>query len=192
MVYQLHDYCNNTNCVIVNRKYEGTSKGMEGAGVINICEQMKKDGYHIVSISHDNDASTMKHISEAFPKAIEKLDPGHAAKNIYKKVKELGKEFSELYGFGERVRRRFNQVTHSCGGDPMKFRTDLLNSLKHWCDDHTTCKHESGQTRRYHPLVANSNAAKALEAVLLPYAENSSKYAGVCHHHIITIVHCIC
>ena len=68
----------------------GTSKGIEGEGMMRICKKVFETGYKLLLVSHDNDASTMKQILDVFPECIEKLDVGHAAKNICKKVKELG------------------------------------------------------------------------------------------------------
>ena len=50
-------------------------------------------------------------ILKCFPDCIEKLDVGHAAKNIYKRVKLLAKDHKALQGFGEKVKRRFQYLS---------------------------------------------------------------------------------
>lgn len=125
------------------QNYVGTSKGMEGEGIARICQEIMKDGYKLASIVHDNDASTMAQIKEYFPNCTEKLDVGHAAKNICKKVKEVARNrVKELLGFGERIKRRLQDLIHSSKGDANKFSEGLDNSIRHWSGNHSGCDHE--------------------------------------------------
>jgi hypothetical protein len=98
------------------RDYVGTSKGMEGEGVARICKKLKEENYELIRVSHDNDASTMAQIKDVFPTCIEELDVGHAANNICKKVKEMGREHKVLVGFGEKVKRRFQDLAYKAKG----------------------------------------------------------------------------
>lgn len=70
----------------VSSNYEGSAKAMEGVGVVEICDKMKKDGFAIEWCVHDGDASTWKHVKEAFPCAKEARCLGHAAKTFRDKV----------------------------------------------------------------------------------------------------------
>lgn len=111
----------------------GTSRGMEGKGVANICNEIKGGGYKITTVSHDNDASSMAQIQEHFSSAIECLDIGHAAKNVCEKVKFAAKcqDGKELKGYGERIKCWFQKVAYESHGNVVYFETHLLNGISH-------------------------------------------------------------
>ncbi len=59
---------------------------MEEEETVKIYEQAKTAKIAFNSVSHDNDASTMSHILDAFPDCKKRLDKRHTTKNFYKKV----------------------------------------------------------------------------------------------------------
>ncbi len=106
---------------------------MEGEGVARICKEIQQSGYKLARVSHDNDTSTMAQIKKTFPVCIEELDVGHAAKNICKKVKELGRIHKKLVGFGEKVKRRFQELAYKSKGDVENFKKRWDTAILHWC-----------------------------------------------------------
>ena len=159
--------------------YIGTSKGMEGEGVARICKEIKKEGYKLHSVSHDNDASTMAQIWDVFPECVEKLDVGHAAKNICKKVKELGRTVHKgLVGFGEKAKRIFQMLAHEAKGDEEKFKKGLDVAIDHWCGDHSNCQHAPKTGKSYKPLVKESADVQGLRELFEGVKSKASKFAS--------------
>lgn len=157
----------------------GTSKGMEGEGVARVCKEIADSGYKFLSVSHDNDASSMAQILDKFPDCIEKLDVGHAAKNICKKVKELGRGVHKaLVGFGEKAKRRFQQLVYQSEGDLQVFRDGLDIAIKHWCGDHSRCTHTTLTGKTYKPLEKGSEAVKALQELFESVKKHAYKFAS--------------
>ncbi len=83
----------------------------------------------------------MAQIKEIFVEYIEELDVGHGAKNICKKVKELGREHKALIGFGEKVKRRFQDLAYKSKRDVKGFKKGWNTAIQHWCGNHTQCIH---------------------------------------------------
>ncbi len=163
----------------MKRNYVGTSKGMEGEGVARICKQIQQDGYKLNSVSHDNDASSMSQVHSLFPDCVEKLDVGHAAKNICKKVKELAKGgHKTLIGFGEKVKRRFQSLAYSAKGSEEEFIRGLDISIDHWCGDHSQCTHGPLTGKAYQPLQKGSDDVKALRELFEVVKKQASKFAS--------------
>ncbi len=67
----------------------------------------------------------MAQIKKTFSVCIEELDARHAAKNICKKVKELGRVHKKLVGFREKVKKRFQNLAY-------KSKRDVENFKKRW------------------------------------------------------------
>jgi len=151
---------------------------MEGEGVARICKELKKEDYILVRVSHDNDASTMAQIRAVYPNCIEELDVGHAAKNFNKKVIELGKEYPDLKGWGERAKRRFQDLAYSANGDVEYFKKGWDTSMLHWCNIHTQCSHEKLDGKRYQPLIIASLAIIALIALVALIKDQAHKFVN--------------
>jgi hypothetical protein len=152
---------------------------MEGEGVTRVCKEIGDNGYKFTSVSHDNDASSMAQILDKFPDCIEKLDVGHAAKNICKKVKELGRSgHKALVGFGEKVKRRFQQLAHQSEGDLQVFKEGLDIAIEHWCGDHSRCTHTTITGKTYKPLQKESEAVKVLQELFENVKKHAHKFAS--------------
>ena len=163
---------------LTKRDYVGSSKGMEGEGVSRVCKMVMDAGYVIRSMSHDNDASSMAQVTAVFPDVIEMLDVGHASKNVCKKVKLLGKEFKELGGFGEKVKRRFQTLAYGAKGDVSYFVLGLDRSVKHWCGDHLDCDHGALNNRAYQPLDPNGLGVAALVDLFSSLKDQVKKFVS--------------
>ena len=59
--------------VIRNKNYIGSSKGMEGFGVLEIMKELKAAGFTVTKVLHDKDSSTMKNVMEVFEDVQEAL-----------------------------------------------------------------------------------------------------------------------
>ena len=88
-----------------NRTYEGSSKVMEGYGVNKVMQNLQKEGILVKSFTHDANASTLNIIQKYFPNSIEHLDINHSAKNLKRRIKNIGfkengwkSNFAELWG----------------------------------------------------------------------------------------------
>jgi hypothetical protein len=53
--------------------YIGSSKGMEGFGVLKIMKELKEAGFTVTKVLHDKDSSTMKNVLEVFQDVQESL-----------------------------------------------------------------------------------------------------------------------
>ena len=59
--------------VMRGKNYTGSSRGMEGFGVMKIMESLKGAGFTVTKVLHDKDASTMKNVQEVFQDVKEAL-----------------------------------------------------------------------------------------------------------------------
>jgi len=133
--------------------YYGSAKGMEGVGIRKILDQMKRDNITLKYYSHDDDSCSRSLIREYFPKALEYLDIGHAAKNIKKKIIEAGRntEYHQLRGFGERMQRDFRFLVKKYHKDPKILSYQIMNMADHYSGKHSNCDHEAF-TAKYNTL----------------------------------------
>ena len=59
--------------VIKGKNYDGSSKGMEGFGVLEIMKEIQAAGFKVTKVLHDKDSSTMKNVMEIFEDVQEAL-----------------------------------------------------------------------------------------------------------------------
>ena len=78
----------------------------------------------------------MHQILEVFFNYIKQLDIEHAAKSVYKKIKAIVKlGCSNLKGYAERIKMRFQSVAYECKRNVDKFCKNMDISLQYWCEN---------------------------------------------------------
>jgi hypothetical protein len=131
----------------------------------------------------------MAQILDKFPDCIEKLDVGHTAKNICKKVKELGRGgHKALVRFGEKAKRRFQQLAHQSKEDLQVFREGLDIAIKYWCGDYSKYTHTAITGKTYKPLQKKSKAVKALQKLFERVKKHTHKFASGISSNVCEVV----
>lgn len=146
---------------------------------MQVCALMKRDGFQLAEICHDNDSATMAIAREEFPGVQEKMDIGHSSKNLRQKVIDMAKveNFDAIRGFGERVRRDFIFLVHKYTKDAKTMKEKLANMPNHYAGKHDKCDHDASFEPRYSPIEHQATLDRLLQ-VLQPYIDNAEKYAG--------------
>jgi hypothetical protein len=149
---------------------------MEGVGIRKILDQMKRDNITLKYYSHDDDSCSRSLIREYFPKALEYLDIGHAAKNIKKKIIEAGRntEYHQLRGFGERMQRDFRFLVKKYHKDPKILSYQIMNMADHYSGKHSNCDHEAF-TAKYNTLSC-PNTIKYMSNILSYYSDRATHF----------------
>ncbi len=124
----------------VARSYIGHAKTMEGHAVQTFLERVKKRNdektckvkINIVAFAHDQDGCTRNLKVKFFPSAREFLDPGHAAKNVKKRVIRSAK------GYGEKACVAFLKCIKTFP-NTMDRKYAMRAYPFHWVGDHRFC-----------------------------------------------------
>jgi hypothetical protein len=170
-----------------HRLYAGSSKGMEGFGVLAFIKLLIEEGFTVDRFSHDNDATTKKHVMDAFPEAKEELCVCHAAKKFREHVIRASKKHKELRGYGPKAFQWLYYATMKtrdgfpddplCSEAVAQLRRRILHFSNHCRGDHNPeiCSHK--QSERKKP-IENAEAIKELDAICELFANRAEQYVS--------------
>lgn len=107
---------------------------------LQLFNKIKSAGYHVVSIIHDKDASTMKHAKEVFGDTCqERYCLNHRKGSIQKRLIEKAKTAPRLKGLEKKFCKYLSIRVKRCENDEFILGVDLLNLLDHFQNNHTFC-----------------------------------------------------
>ena len=155
-----------------HKNYDGSARSMEGAGTLEICQELKKRGLRVTVFLHDGDGSSMKSVRMVFPECIDHQCINHWAKNIGKQV---SKGIHKDYQSGIRTWVWTSARLAAVEPDPGKFLRDRLETcVRHHSGDHQHCVHTRDYTDKD---VMTPEQALILANILQPYCASASAYA---------------
>jgi hypothetical protein len=172
----------------VFRVYQGSSKGMEGWGVLKLIEKIKEEGFTIERFAHDNDSSTKNHILSAFPKALEDLCISHAAKSFRDNIKKASKTHKELRGLGAKAFQWFytavSMTRNNFPGQELSeaaiknLQERIIHFSKHVQGKHVVgiCVHED--KKQSSKTITNPGALKKLDEICEVFAARADRYVS--------------
>ena len=146
-----------------DENYKGSSKGMEGFGVLEIMKELKNDGITVSNILHDKDSSTLKHAMEVFHDVTEELCVGHGCKNFKKLLLKTGKKHPQLKMIATRMSKALRFCLKSCHGDAEVFKIEFNKRIQHYCNNHELCNWEKHIVSDHNKYVTDSEARKILQ-----------------------------
>jgi hypothetical protein len=123
------------------------SGNMEKAGVMAILKRWKNDK-RVERYVHDDDGRTRKAVQDAGWDILEFLDPGHAAKNMDKRIRDYSHAHGNLFkGIQERLQQWFRELIYYELTPEDKGKL-WLNTWKHFTGDHSCCVHKKDAGRK--------------------------------------------
>jgi hypothetical protein len=141
--------------------YDGSSNGMEIAGLKVIIERWKKDT-RVIGCVHDNDSKATKAIRDAGWNIEQYYDPNHVSKSFKRTWDNTGHDL--LKGIGAKLLRWFQYLIRS-NFSPEERTRHWMNVLEHFKGNHTNCPFDH-PTGGHWPGMANPAAAAQLKAFL--------------------------
>jgi hypothetical protein len=153
--------------ILKGKGYKGSSRSMEGAGVMEIMTELDQMKFKVTRLLHDKDASTLLQVMDVFEDVEECLCLNHGVKNFKKAIRRVMDRNSGAFKYMQNLDSRSAQAMRlfllESKGDEHVFKKKVEQKIDHYCGNHSKCSNKSFCTDYHISSIEDPKARKEFE-----------------------------